>query len=324
MSPFSSTMNQRAYELSLEIGQRARELRIDVHDDGVGAVVMDFGVEATGGLAAGVMLARVCLADLAAVNLVVGQPEIWPGPAVSVRTDHPIGACLASQYAGWQIGGDNFFAMGSGPMRGLTGKEDLFKDLGYPESTDYRQSEDVAVGVLESSVLTPHEVSRKIATACDVDVRSLLLLVAPTASIAGHVQVVARSVETALHKLHELGFDLTRIVSGFGTAPLPPIASNDMQGIGRTNDAILYGGQVTLWVRGDDTSLDEIVTQVPSCASKDFGRPFGEVFAGYDHDFYKIDPHLFSPAMIEFVNIETGHSFQAGEVRADVLRASFS
>lgn len=323
MSILSTTLNERAISLVQKIATAANDLRIRVHDDGVGAVVFDFGVEATGGLSAGIALANVCLADLAKVRLAPGNPAVWPGPSVTVQTDHPIEACLASQYAGWQIAGDSFFGMGSGPMRGLTGKEPLFKDLGYPEADGYRESEEFAVGVLESGQLPPVEVAEKIARACDVDIRSLHLLVAPTASIAGHIQVVARSVETALHKLHELDFDLKRIVSGFGTAPLPPVAKNDLLGIGRTNDAVLYGGQVTLWVTGDDESLAEIAPKVPSCASADFGKPFSDVFASYDNDFYKIDPMLFSPAEVTLMNLSTGRSFLAGKTRPDVLEKSF-
>ena len=106
---------------------------------------------------------------------------------------------------------------------------------------------------------------------------------------------MARSVETALHKLHVLGFDLSRVVSGLGKAPLPPVASDDLVAIGLTNDAILYGGQVTLSVRGDDDSIAEIGPRVPSSSSPDHGRPFGEIFSRYNNDFYRIDPLLFSP-----------------------------
>ena len=60
----------------------------------------------------------------------------------------------------------------------------------------------------------------------------------------------------------------------------------------------------------------EIGAQTPSSASKDYGRPFAEIFAGYDHDFYKIDPHLFSPAVVTFVNIDTGNSFRFGKFDA--------
>jgi methenyltetrahydromethanopterin cyclohydrolase len=131
-------------------------------------------------------------------------------------------------------------------------------------------------------------------------------------------------VETALHKLHELGFDLSLVESGFGTAPLPPVAADQMQGIGRTNDAILYGGQVVLWVREEDERLEGLVGQVPSKASRDYGVPFSEIFARYDNDFYRIDPHLFSPATVTIVNLHTGRSFSAGAVREDLLEQSFS
>ena len=109
--------------------------------------------------------------------------------------------------------------------------------------------------------------------------RALTLLVAPAASLAGTVQVVARSLETALHKLHELKFDLTQVCRGYGVAPLPPVAPDDLTAIGRTNDAILYGGRVTLWVRADDELLAAIGPKVPSSSSQDYGAPFAEVFA---------------------------------------------
>jgi methenyltetrahydromethanopterin cyclohydrolase len=146
---------------------------------------------------------------------------------------------------------------------------------------------------------------------------------APTASQSGTIQVVARSVETCLHKLLELGFDPKRIESGLGTAPLPPVAEDDLAAIGRTNDSVLYGGEVTLWVRGDDDSLRDIGPRVPSSASPDFGQPFAEIFRRYDHDFYKIDPHLFSPAAVTFCNLDTGRTFRFGQVSPDVLQRSF-
>src|SRR5262249_47782387 len=151
----------------------------------------------------------------------------------------------------------------------------------------------------------------------------LTLLVAPAFSIAGGLQVVARSLETALHKLHELKFDLNQVVSGYGTAPLPPPASNELHAIGRTNDAILYGGRVVLWVRADDGQLAEVGPRVPSSASPDHGAPFAEIFARYAQDFYKIDPMLFSPAEVAFCNLKTGHVFAFGRVENDVLRRSF-
>jgi methenyltetrahydromethanopterin cyclohydrolase len=137
------------------------------------------------------------------------------------------------------------------------------------------------------------------------------------------MQVVARSVETALHKLHEIGFDLTRVQSGYGIAPLPPIAADDLTGIGWTNDALLYGAEVTLWVRGDDDSLAELGSRVPSSASSDYGEPFAEIFERAGRDFYKIDPLLFSPAVVTFVNLDTGRTQRFGQTNRAVLEKSF-
>jgi methenyltetrahydromethanopterin cyclohydrolase len=131
-------------------------------------------------------------------------------------------------------------------------------------------------------------------------------------------------VETALHKLHELKFDLGRVESGWGVAPLPPPAADDLSGIGRTNDSILYGAQVTLWVRGDDESLRQIGPQIPSNSSTDHGEPFAKIFQRAGHDFYKIDPLLFSPAVVTFANLDTGNSFTFGRLLPEVIRRSFA
>ena len=263
------------------------------------------------------MLAEVCLAGLGRVAIVPGQTGVWQRPAVMVRTDHCVAACMASQYAGWQLTGGAYFAMGSGPMRAAAGREALFDLIGH------REHPGVAVGVCESRRLPPDEVCGEIAEACRVAPGDLTLLVAPTASLAGTIQVVARTVETALHKMLELGFDLQRVVSGLGVAPLPPIGRDDAAAIGLTNDAVLYGGQVTLWVRGDDPSLSEVAAAIPSSASPDFGQPFAEIFERHGRDFYQIDPRLFSPAEITLINIDTGRVFRAGQARPEILRRSF-
>ena len=180
------------------------------------------------------------------------------------------------------------------------------------------------MGVLESRKLPPEAVCQEVAEHCGVAPSDLTLLLAPTASLAGSVQVVAQGVETALHKLHELNFDLHRVVSGTGVAPLPPASGGDLAAIGRTNDAILYGADVTLWVRGDDASLLAIGPRVPSSASSDYGQPFAAIFERYNRDFYRIDPHLFSPAVVTLANVDTGRSFRFGHTLPAVIHESFA
>lgn len=279
-----------------------------------GMKMLDFGCKAQGGLRAGIALAELCMAGLAEVRIAEGGTT---GRLVQVVTDRPLEACMASQYAGWPISVDDYFAMGSGPVRAARGKEKMLEELNLVTPADQ------TVAVLETKTLPNAEVAAQIAERAGLAPENLVLAGARTASIAGSVQIVARSVETCMHKLHELGVDLRIVCSGVGAAPLPPIAVKDMQAMGWTNDAILYGGQVSLWCRGEDDELASIIEKVPSQASKDFGRPFMEIFEQYERDFYKIDPHLFSPAEVTLFNLNSGRVFRAGAVRPDLLRSSF-
>ena len=307
------TLNERANLVADELERNADRLRLVVSKV-AGARVIDCGGAVTGSLAAGLAMARACLADLAEVSYV--PCPVVGGPAVQVTTDDPVRACLASQYAGWQVQVDKFFAMGSGPMRALSAREDIFQHIpGKEESA-------VAVGVLETRKHPTEDVIANIVAKLPASAESLTLLVAPASSLAGTVQVVARSIETALHKLHELKFDVTQVVSGYGIAPLPPVHPDELAAIGRTNDAILYGGSVVLWVRADDELLEAIGPKVPSSSSKDHGEPFATIFKRYG-DFYKIDPLLFSPAEVEFRNLKTGRCFRYGKVEPGLVRKSF-
>lgn len=314
----TSALNASAQHVCRELDSKAEQLRITVHRNSIGSTVVDCGVEVPGGLEAGRLLARICLADLAEIRLHPNPTSDFGLPLVGVYTDQPIAACMASQYAGWQITTDSYFAMGSGPMRALSRVEELFDRLTIDEKGD------TAVGVLETRQIPDEAICQKIANSCKVNPDKLTVAVARTSSQAGNFQIVARSVETALHKMLELGFDPSRIASGHGFAPLPPVAANDLSGIGRTNDAILYGASVTIWVRGSDDDLATFVRRIPSCSSADFGKPFAAIFERYDRDFYKIDPHLFSPARITLVNLDSGRSFQAGVLREDILQESFT
>jgi methenyltetrahydromethanopterin cyclohydrolase len=311
------TLNERAQRQADYLAANAAALRITVQTTNKGARLLDCGVQAPGSLQAGLGLARVCLAGQAEVTLVPGDVAGVPCPLVQVASDHPVLACMASQYAGWQISVGKFFAMGSGPMRAAYGKEELFQHIPGKEQPP------VAVGVLETRKLPDEDVIDYLTDALHLPANKITLLAAPAASLAGTLQVVARSLETTLHKLHELGFDLGQVVSGFGTAPLPPVGKEELTAIGRTNDAILYGGRVVLWVRADEEQLAEIGPKVPSSASPDQGAPFAEIFERYERDFYKIDPMLFSPAQVVFQNLTSGRSHVFGRIEPDVLRRSF-
>jgi len=219
-------LNARAAKIVEAMTAAAEERRIAASEVDGGGLFVDCGVKARGGLLAGLDLARVCLGGLADVSLPMGEVDGRATPLVQVWTDHPVQACLASQYAGWALSEGKFFAMGSGPMRAARGKEEVFDAIGH------REESETIVGVLETKKVPPAEVFAKVAKECGVEPFNVTLLAAPTASLAGGVQIVARSIETALHKLAELKFDLSRIVSAHGSAPLPPVAKDDMAASG--------------------------------------------------------------------------------------------
>ena len=310
-------LNQRALSIFQQAIADASSLRIKSSTLASGATVLDFGIDTAGGLEAGVRLASICMAGQAAVSIVTGDRAVWSGPWIQVSTENPVEACMLSQYAGWPVKHSDFFAMGSGAMRVRRGREQLLQSLNASDSTT------LAVGTLECDQMPSDELARAMAEECSVEPSDMWLAVAPTRSIAGCVQVVARSVETALHKLHEIGFPLDQVHSAHGVAPLPPPTPNFAKGIGRTNDAILYGAHVTLWVSGDDDQIAKACESLPSRASKDFGAPFAEIFKRYEYDFYKVDPGLFSPAEVMMINLSSGKSFRCGGPRPDLIAKSF-
>jgi len=283
-----------------------------------GARLVDCGIDARGGLEAGRLLAEVCMGGAGRVSFTTVDFDGLPLPGVQVQTDHPALACLASQYAGWAIKPEGYFAMGSGPLRAMAQVESaLFDRIGYGEPRSGR-----GVLVLEARKAPDAAVAAYVASKAGLPPECLTLLVAPTATPAAGVQISARVVETALHKMFELGFDVRKILTAYGTAPLAPVAKDDLRAIGRTNDCVLYGGSVHLTLTAEDDELAELAPRVPSSASGDYGTPFYDLFQRYGGDFYKVDPHLFSPARISLTNVASGRTFEAGEVNVALLRQS--
>ncbi len=317
------SLNERAAALFAEAEASAEALQVAVSRLPNGAAVLDAGVEVPGSLEAGRLFAAVCLGGLGDLGFRMLDVDGLTLPGVEVAVSHPVTACMASQYAGWAVDvpatetSKKYFAMGSGPARVLYAGEPLFEHLEYrdPGAT-------VAVLALESRTLPTEAVAEWVAGKCGVAPDRVLFLVAPTASLAGSVQIAARIVETGLHKLHEVGFDLGAVRSGFGSCPLAPVAADDLTAIGRTNDGVLYGGRAWYTVDTEDAAVEAVIEGLPSSASRDYGVLFGELFARYEGDFYKIDPLLFSPAEVALTNARSGRTFRAGAVNAGVLAGS--
>ncbi len=314
----SLSMNERAAGLVDALVADAGALGIEVRTLDSGARLVDCGARARGGLRAGLGFAAACLGGLGQVDPVpvAAGRRTWPG--VGVVVDEPAAACLAAQYAGWKLEHEDFFARASGPGRALARAEDLFEELAWRERAER------AVLCLETRQDPPAAVVEKVAERCGVEPSAVTFLIAPTASVCGSVQISARVVETAVHKLHELGVDPARVRNGWGCCPIAPVAADDPAAIGRTNDAVLYGGTVHLWIEAADEEAADLAQRLPSAASDAFGTPFGELLAAADWNFYDIDPMLFSPAAVTLTSTESGVAHHGGAVAPEVLERSFT
>ncbi len=308
------------FEVFEEMLDYADELQIEVHELDNGTVVADAGVLAPGGYGAGVYLSRLCLADLAEIQLAPFDLQGVLLPGVSVATDFPAISCMASQCAMWQIKADKYFAMGSGPARALAKKtRELYDKIGFEESSD------VAVIVLESGKLPDEKVSALIAEKCSIDPADLRIAVAPTDSVAGLVQVSARVVETGLHKLFSMGFDINSIKSGWGRAPISPISGDATMCMGSSNDAIIYGGETYYTLEYENLEeLQQYLRGMPSQASRDWGAPFYKTFKAAGFDFFKVDHNVFAPAKVVMNEIKSRRTFVSGKVNLEALAESFN
>jgi methenyltetrahydromethanopterin cyclohydrolase len=314
------SVNANACRIVQKIVAHAGALRCSVSTGEGGERLIDCGAAVPGCLELGRLLGEICMGGLGTVQIAGTSPiGKWPLSVVVHATD-PVISCLGSQYAGWTITEEasGFFALGSGPARALSRVEDLFKELGYADNHDE------AVLVIEGDSAPPSSVARIVSEACKIPTKNLTILFAPTWSLAGTVQIGARVLEVALHKAHELHFPLENIKDGYGTAPLAPPVPDFVKSMGRTNDGIIYGGQVQLFVTGTDDAAKELAEKLPSSGSPAYGKPFAEIFAEVEGDFYKIDPMLFSPAVVTVSNLETGSSFHAGKLAPDIVDASFA
>jgi methenyltetrahydromethanopterin cyclohydrolase len=314
---YTASVNKLTQPLVKNLIENADKLRLDVQKLDNGCTIVDAGINVPGGIEAGRLITEICLGGMGSVSI-THSPYIsrWP-LSINVHTSNPVLGCLGSQYAGWSLSHEKYYALGSGPARALCVKEELYAELGYKDSADE------TVLVIENDNVPPLEIVDKVSAACKVEPSRLTIIVTPTSSLAGGVQVVGRVLEVAMHKAHALHFPLENIVDGSGSAPICPPHPDFIKAMGRTNDAILFAGQVHIFVKGDDAAAEQLANELPSSTSKDYGKPFAEIFKAYDYDFFKVDAMLFSPASVIVTAVESGKSFHAGKLDEELLNKSF-
>ena len=313
------SVNRLAWRLLEVILRNADLYEVKVQKIRKGATVIDAGIDAKGGFQAGRLITEICMGGLGNARILCKQYGHLELPSIFVYTDHPSIATLGSQFAGWNIKEKSFSAIGSGPARALALKpQKTYEELGY------RDTSDRAILILETEKPPSAELMHRISKDCHVKPEKLAVILTPTTSLAGAIQISGRVIETGIHKLRRAGLDPKTILHAWGCAPIPTIHPEYAKAMARTNDAILYGGTSHFIVEFDNLhKLQEIIQRAPSKASKSYGKPFIEIFEEAHNDFYKIDADLFAPAIVTITDAKTGKTFKNGEINVEMLKKSF-
>ena len=315
------SVNEKSHALVKDLIKNCEYYRVGINKGHGGCTIIDAGVNTLGNMEAGRVISEICLGGLGRVHILnTLQNNEWP-LTVHVNTNDPVIACLGSQYAGWSLSSkqenSKFNALGSGPARSLALKEPLFNDIKYSDKSDK------TCIVMEVDAFPPNDIIEKIANDTKIETKNLTIIITPTSSIAGNIQVVSRVLEVALHKAHELKFPMTEIIEGFGSSPIPPTSPDFLTAMGRTNDAIIFAGITQLFVNTSDENAKELCQKMPSSTSNDYGKPFADIFRDYEYDFFKIDANLFSPSKVIISNMSTGNTFISGQIDNDLMKKSF-
>ena len=311
------SVSNLAKKLVEKLIDNSKKLNVLVKKGPLNCTIIDAGIKIKGSEQAGKLIAEICMGGLGIINLKKTNTfPHWP-LETKVESKHPVISCLASQYAGWNLSHEKFYALASGPGRAIARREELFKDLQYVDQSKF------VYLVMEVDKTPPKEIIEKISNDCKTTAENIILILTPTQSISGVIQIVSRVSEVGLHKLHTLKFPLENVEEVCGSAPIPPVSKDFITSMGRTNDAILYGGNVELKVRGTDEQISKLAKNLPSTSSKDYGKPFAEIFKNYKGDFYAIDPNLFSPGKVTVISLETGETFVEGKLNSNLLDKSF-
>ncbi|MDR1721996.1 MAG: methenyltetrahydromethanopterin cyclohydrolase [Methanobrevibacter sp.] len=313
------SVNLEAKKSVDELINKSTEYNVEVIKLSNDATVIDCGVNVGGSFKAGELFTKVCLGGLAEVGISIpgDLSENLALPSVKIKTHNPAIATIGSQEAGWRVTIGDYFAMGSGPARALAQADKIEEEIGYKDDVD------VAILALESDALPNEEVAQYIADESNVEVKDVYLLVAPTASLVGSIQIAGRVVENGTYKMLEvLHYDVNKVKYAAGIAPIAPV--DPKKAMGKTNDAVLFGGRTFYYIESDESDdLKTLAEKLPSSASESYGKPFLEVFEEANYDFFNIDSGMFAPAEVVINDIRTGELFKAGYVNIDLLKKSF-
>ncbi len=219
----------------------------------------------------------------------------------------PAVAALSCQLAGWGMEINGKKALGSGPAR-IPAK----KPSGLIDRIGYHEISEKSALILETEILPDEKTCKRILEETNSD--ELIIAAFRDKSMAGLINVIARVVEVGLYRLDRVGYNVNKVISARGNAPIPRITEDIMF---TSNDAIIYGGIVEIKVNDWDENLTE---KAVSLSSRVYGKTFKSLFQEARGDFYRIDPEIFAPAELTVTDVAGNREYHTGRVNDEILR----
>lgn len=316
------SINDEALEIISPILDAPEHYQAKIIKSDIGATIIDMGLSVDGSWRGGklwVLAAHGGMADVNYGRMSILDLEL---PTVDVMVDDPMLSVVACQAGAWKLGKGEFSPVGSGPAR-LKARADRFARL-----VEYEDPSNHALLQLQMNRLPDDATLQFVADACGIPASNLVVMVAPSASIVGTIQVVGRSFEQAIISLgRNTDFDLSTCAYGYGRAPIPPVINDEVLAMGRINDALVYGSFTSMWVRyPDDDELRQITNNMSfsNQAGEDYGKGYAEIYDTYGRSLFNIPARLDSPAKIMMTNLLTGKVTIAGRIDEKQLYDSFT
>ncbi len=312
------SVNAEAMKIVRKILESPEALGVEVSRLPCGSTLIDMGQRARGSWQAGRYFTLVTvggLGDLSFESFQLGAARLL---AVRLMVDRPLEACMGCQVAGWRLVDEPDAPILAGPARTLNNPPDYHVRL-----SGYRDHAHEGVVTVQMSRPVTDDMALVMAKACDLAQENLFIMASRHACLVSTIQVPARGIETAMHRLALEGFDLGRIQQAFCTGPIPPLVDDELSSMGRINDALYYGGEVSLYVDAADEILEPLVPTVVSEVSPLARRSFAELYRDAGYDFHAIPLDAHTPAVLHMTNVKSGRTFSAGRFDYEVLQRSF-
>lgn len=299
------SVNDGAAAIAERMIADAASLGVEVSQHRSGATLIDC---TRGGHEAGRLYAEATMGGLASVELgtrtVAGHDLVM----VAVETNRPLEACWVAQKHADRAPGDPADIILAGPAKArFVPTDPTVAAAGYID-----RGQKVVAPLQVDRALTDDDFDW-LARRCQVEPRDLYVLVAPSDSVVCAVQVVARTVDNAMHRLVSAGVGLFEVERLAGEAPLPPDGGDARQRLGRINDSLMYGSSVRATVSYEG-ELQAVADEVASQPADLRGLTFLEMFDRFDGDFHQIPLDVFCITSIEVRHPSSGSVAFAGRI----------